>query len=132
MEDKMDIIEIIIPSEIPDSIRKIDGISNTRKAEIHRKIKEGNAELQTRIMQNKIKKNPELEELNKKLSMIFEILEDRTAHELPFTLEEIIDTVHIESKDVSSFMLRLNSLAKNKGKRVKKSKSRGKTSYKLI
>lgn len=124
MVDKTDIIEIKIPDDMPSEIKKSDSISNTRKVQIAQMVNEGKAKIQKTE-----KKSEWMNDIDKKLSIVMEILEDRSETNSVLFIDEIKDMAKLNDSTIGPFMQKLNKFARDNNINLKKAKKNNKTCY---
>jgi hypothetical protein len=122
MPNKTEIITIEIPSDIPEAIKEADHISDNIKAQMGRRVIEGMATI------HKNKKDPDMDS---KCGAVLDVLQERSKDKGHITKSELIDMLEISEKEFSPFMMRFNKYARERSIKISKSKSKGRTVYKI-
>jgi hypothetical protein len=119
-----DEIEIHFPAKVPEELKSVNGISDAMKTQIAKKIAEGKVKIQSYSKSG-------VSDPDGKCEMILEILEDRTRFDKSVTIDEILEIMDEEEKYLPAFIQKLMKYAREKEIKVRKTKSLGKTCYKI-
>ena len=131
MVDRLEVIKIDIDIPIPKEIRKVDHISNTRKAEMARMIADGQARVQE-IVDTKTRND---QEWQSKFDMIFEIMHDKCIDQDDVVEKPELISIAGEGIDEAVFMQKLNKYIRARDGGIfviKKTKRGGRSCYKLV
>lgn len=131
-----EVVDIKIPDDTEDEIRRSTNTSETLRLQIQNSLDEQNEKSgveddtsQTRVKQTR--STDANDDIKKKVESLYEILEDRATSDTVTTLDEICEITSIPKADISAFMLRLNRVARDHSRKVKKLKRKTGTCYLL-